>query len=442
MARIFVIGIGYKPLDKRATGIIANSKVILASDRLLDVFARYEEYELVKDRLKVNNSITETIDFMKILVSDDPASHITLLASGDPMFFGIGRRAVEEFGKDMVEIIPDLSSIQQAFSRIKEPWDDALFISLHGGPDPNRRRKLEYSLRDIPSLLEKHNKIAVLTDGVNNPSVIAQTLIDSAELSGLPAFELKLHVCEKLGYPDERITEGTPREIAAQSFSDPNVVIIRRGAEARKCGSIEGKDKKNTSIKFGLREDEIIHSRGLITKDEARAATIHKLRLPERGILWDIGAGSGSLSIETARLCPGLKVFAVEKDEEQIKNISANKEKFSVTNMEIINGLAPDALGGLPSPDRVIIGGSGGKIVEIIRTVGNRMQAGIVVINAATLETLNKATDALREAHYAIEVFQISVSKMKQLGDSHTFSAQNPIFVIKGEKQISSAGNP
>jgi precorrin-6Y C5,15-methyltransferase (decarboxylating) len=142
------------------------------------------------------------------------------------MFFGIGRRAVEEFGKEMVGIIPDLSSIQQAFARICEPWDNAFLMSMHGGPDPNCRRKLEYGLSDIPSLLAEHKKLAVLTDDINNPTVIATVLADGAGSS-----DIIIHVCEKLGYPDEKITTGTPQEIMGKSYSEPNVVIVKRSAD-------------------------------------------------------------------------------------------------------------------------------------------------------------------------------------------------------------------
>lgn len=145
------------------------------------------------------------------------------------MFFGIGGRLINEFGKNVVEIFPDLSSIQVAFSRIKERWDDAFLVSFHGGPDPSKRRKLEYELEDIPMLLEKHNKIAILTDKVNNPVVIAKIL--TSKLTTLNS-KLIMYVCEKLGYPDEKTTAGTPEEITEMEFSDPNVVIIVQKAES------------------------------------------------------------------------------------------------------------------------------------------------------------------------------------------------------------------
>ncbi|MDP3297636.1 MAG: precorrin-6y C5,15-methyltransferase (decarboxylating) subunit CbiE [Thermodesulfovibrionia bacterium] len=421
MTKIHVIGIGYKPLDKGAREVILNSSVILASNRLFEVFQGYKEYEKVKDKVKVINNVDETIKFIHSSLVTRHSSLITLLASGDPLFFGIGRRAVREFGKDIVKILPDLSSIQMAFAKIKEPWDDAFLMSLHGGPDPTKRRKLKYELSDISELLAKHNKIAILTDKENNPQKIAQVL----NLSLVTRHSsLIMFVCERLGYPDEKITEGTPEEITKIEFSDPNVVIIQ-STEHRTL---------NTDLKFGLTESEILHSKGLITKDEVRAVTIQKLRLPQKGIFWDIGAGSGSVSIEVARLYPELKVFAIERDEEQVNHIKENMIRRNTSNIEIIKGDAPETLANLPHPDRVFIGGSGGRIKEIIEFVSNKISSGVIVINATTIETLNGAVQHLENNAFNVGVSEISVSRAKTVGGKRHMSALNPVFIITGER--------
>jgi precorrin-6Y C5,15-methyltransferase (decarboxylating) len=224
MAKIYVIGIGYKPLDKKGKIIICHSEFILSSSRLFKVFERYEEFEKVKERVRVIDNVDETIKFIKSQIKKQKKCGliITVLASGDPLFFGIGRRVINEIGKERVELIPDLSSVQLAFSRIKEPWDDAFLISLHRGPDPQKRRTLKYGIKDIPLLLKEYKKIAVLTDQENSPKVIAKTLI----LSSFKKAEPVMYVCEKLGYPDERITKKTPENITSMFFSTPNVVVI------------------------------------------------------------------------------------------------------------------------------------------------------------------------------------------------------------------------
>jgi precorrin-6Y C5,15-methyltransferase (decarboxylating) len=420
--KLYVIGIGYKPLDKKAREIISRAGVILASSRLFEVFKAYEEFEAVKDKVKVINNVNETIEFIKKTSELPGFRAIVLLASGDPMFFGIGRRAVKEFGREIVEILPDLSSIQVAFAKIKEPWDDAFLMSLHGGPDPEKRRRLPYELNDIPSLLHRYDKIAILTDRENNPSEIARVL-NRSEISNLES-EIIMYVCERLGYDDERIIEGTPEEIASMTFREPNVVIIKRSAPS----------PRSSATVFGLEETEISHSRGLITKDEVRAVAIHRLRLPQKGIFWDIGAGSGSISIEVARLFPGLKVFAIEKNQEQVNHIRENKKIFNALNIEIIRGEAPDALIDLPAPDRVFIGGSGGRLEEIIDFMDTMSWSGIVVINATTIETANAALRLLMDRDYIVDGVQVNASRFKILANKTHLSALNPVFIIRGER--------
>jgi precorrin-6Y C5,15-methyltransferase (decarboxylating) len=232
MARIYVAGIGYKPFDEKTREIILRSEIILASERLCEIFERYEEFGAVKGRVEVINNVDDTMNVIRARVKppgqgtpNAGQAAIVLLASGDPMFCGIGRRTVEEFGKDMVEFLPDLSSIQVAFAKIKEPWDDAFLMSLHHGPDAQVRRALKYGPGDIPSLLKEHGKVAVLTDAENNPVRIADEILRSSALIHERS-SLRMYVCARLGYPDEKITEGSAEDIVAMEFPEPNVVIL------------------------------------------------------------------------------------------------------------------------------------------------------------------------------------------------------------------------
>lgn len=446
MSNICIIGIGYRPLDKKAKEALYKSDVTLANSRLLEVFKGYEEYGRVNDRIVVIDNVRETIDYIRAEVRkskpqvEDETSvlpdfrTICLLASGDPMFFGIGRVITEEFDKSIVEIYPDLSSIQVAFSRIKEAWNGAFLMSVHGGPDPSKRRRLEYAMNDIPLLLARHNKIAILTDNVNNPAKIAEVLNSKLQT---PDSKFQMFVCERLCYPDEKIIKGMPEEIAGMSFTYPNVVIIVRKNESTEVQKSETSALprfRTSGLFFGLKEDELQHSGGLITKDEARAVTIHKLRLPQKGVLWDIGAGSGSVSIESARLCPALEVYSIEKDEEQILNISANRSRFNAVNIQTVKGWAPDALKDLPTPDRVFIGGSGGRMDAIITMISEKMSSGVVGINATTIDTLNEAVRGLEKNNFIVDISEVSVSRSKMVGGKRHMSALNPVFIIKGER--------
>lgn len=419
--RLTIVGIGQKPLNEKAREALASAESILGSRRLVEVFATYPECGAAQGKLKRIDNVTETMRFIHEAFAAG-AREIVLLGSGDPLFFGIGRRAIQEFGSETVEIIPDLSSLQVAFSRAKEPWDDALFVSLHAGPDPQKRRKLRYDIDDLPALVAMHDTIGLLTDKENNPAAIA------ARLTHFPD-PLTIYVGERMGYPDERITQGTPEEIGKLSFGDPNVVIIRRLPGQEPSGP------PAVSPRFGLKETEITHSRGLITKNEVRAVAIHSLRLPDKGLFWDIGAGSGALSVEAARLYPGLATFSIEKDEEQLANIERNRSAFAVSNITVVPGEAPAILSTLPDPDRVFVGGSGGNIQTIIEVVRGRMKQGIIVVSAATLETLALTVPALERAGFLVEVSEISVSRSRQVSGKRLMTALNPIFIIKGEKE-------
>ncbi|MBI5142555.1 MAG: precorrin-6y C5,15-methyltransferase (decarboxylating) subunit CbiE [Nitrospirae bacterium] len=339
-------------------------------------------------------------------------SDVVVLASGDPLFFGIARRLIEEFGKHKVCVIPAVSSMQAAFARFRETWDDAAFISLHGR-----------CMDNIVELLERNSKSFILTDPANNPAAIASRIADES------AAKFEIFVAERLGATDERLTAGRPDDIAQMSFAEPCVMIVKR---------LDAADTESTRFPlFGLREDEIAHSRGLITKDEVRAAALHRLRLPERGVLWDIGAGSGSVSVEAARLSPRMEVFAIEKEPAEIANIRANIERFQASNIRLIEGEAPSALSALPHPDRVFIGGSGGQLAQIIEVVGKRLKpGGIVAVNAVIERTAEAAPKLLMAHGFRVETSKIAVSRTRWNADGSATTELNPITIITGYSEL------
>jgi precorrin-6Y C5,15-methyltransferase (decarboxylating) len=429
--KVHVIGIGFRPLERAAHDALVSSDVVLANNRLVDVFRSYDEFDQVSKSLLVHRTVYDMLDY---IAENYTRRRLSVLAAGDPMFFGVGRLIVERLGREAVEVHPDLSSLQVAFSRIKETSNNALLISLHGGPDPEKRRQLEYELSELPALIKRYEKIGILTDRENSPSVIASALQSSIVNS---KSSIKMFVCEKLGYPDEKVTEGTPAEITRLTFENPNVVIVRKsgGEEVQKDKPSALPGFRVSKPAFGLKEDEIVHSGGLITKDEVRAVTIHKLRLPGTGVLWDIGAGSGSVAIEAARICPEMMVYAVEKVPKRVETIHENVRRLEVSNLKVVEGMAPDALADLPDPDRVFIGGSSGGMREIIDHLSAVMPAGVVVVNAATIETLNEAVEALEGNLFEIEVTEVSVSRSKEISGKRHMSALNPVFIIRGVKK-------
>lgn len=337
---------------------------------------------------------------------------VAVLASGDPLFFGIGRTLISRFGRERVDIHPALSAMQLACSRFGEPWDDLAMISLHGRPAGELGRRL------LP-----HARIFCFTDRVNSPAMVARSLLAACEDLGDAelAARYTVRVAENLGLPDERLHAGTLAEIAAQTFGDLNVMLLARPEQGEK-GPV-----------FGLAETEIRHSRGLITKDEVRAVTLHRLRLPNQGVLWDIGAGSGSISVEAARLSPDLHVYAIERHEAELANIRANCRRFATFNVSVVAGAAPAALTALPPPDRVFIGGSGGNLAAIIAHAAQLLKAGgRLVVNGVTTATREAAPALLHGAGLRVTISEIRVSR-RNFPDGKE-SRMNPITIMVGEK--------
>ncbi len=400
---ISIIGIGPgSPISKEAMSRLDASSAILASKRLAGLFNRITGTEKFSPRVKVINDVQETVRFLKKYKEE-----AAVLASGDPLFYGIGRVLAKSFPPDRLEFFPAVSSVQLAFSRLGVPWEDAFFVSLHG------KMEREWTARDLPLLAGLKRKLAILTGGENTPARIAKHLPP----------DTRVYVMERLGHPDEKMTEGRPQDISGgkRKFLEPNIMIALAGNE------------NGPFVPLGLSENEIEHTKGLITKDEVRAAALHALALPAGGVFWDIGAGSGSVSIEAKRLCPALKVYAIEKTKKLCRMIASNAGKFRAEDIRVISGAAPDALEGLPAPCRVFIGGGGGRLPEIISHVSPLMEKGRVVITAVTVETLDTALKKLRENGFTVSASSISVARAEDITGGNTFfRALNPVFIIKG----------
>ncbi len=336
---------------------------------------------------------------------------VGVLASGDPLFFGIARTLIDRFGPDQVEILPGVSSLQLACARFKIPWDDIRVVSLHG-------READH----LPGRLLTAPKVAVFTDNRLAPDRVANNLLrylESVGAAGIIA-GCRVLVAENLGQADERLVRGSLADISAQSFGNLNVMLLLRPAPAALISPL------------GLSEADISHSRGLITKDEVRAATLHRLGLPGIGVFWDVGAGSGSVSIEAARLCPGLHLFAVEKEEEQLLNIRKNITRFETFNVQPVAGLAPAVLAGLPDPDRVFIGGSGGRLAEIIGAAAGRLnEAGRIVVNCVTGRTRKEAPELLHRHGFSVLMSELKISR-RQNGGNNQWIDLNPITIVTG----------
>ena len=339
---------------------------------------------------------------------------IAVLASGDPLFFGIGKTLIQKFGSERIEIHPGLSSMQLAFSRFKEPWQECTPLSLHGR-----------SLDNLFARIHQHQCLFLLTDQTNSPNAIASHLLQESRQFGAGDLEqaYTMFVGENLGFEGEKCTIGSLSEIASGTYGDLNVMIIKQNTPIL------------TSPFLGLHESEIQHSRGLITKDEVRAVTLHRLQLPARGIFWDIGAGSGSISIEAAQMQANLEIYSIEKKAEELTNIRANRARYQAVNMRVIPGSAPEALINLPPPDRVFIGGSGGNLAEIITHICPILaKNGRIVINAVIEKTRETAPRLLHQAGFLVDISEIRVSRSTYPQENNETTNFNPISIITGRQ--------
>ena len=397
--RIYIVGISAgTPLTDNAIAALDKSKIILASERLFGILRQQDEFEKkYAHKCKVINPVMETLKALKAARSE-----VAVISSGDPLFYGIGKKIMDTLPKREIALYPALSSLQLAFARAGMTWHDAKCVSFHGP------RVREWAMDDLSLLSEMHQKLAILTGAGNTPNLIATHLPKKAEV----------WVMERLGHSDERVRKSTPAGIKRMKFKEPNIMVV--------------KNPPSDSPVFGLNENEFIRTKNLITKDEVRAVAIHKLRLPHSGVLWDIGAGSGSVSIEAKRLSPGMKVYAIEQDAVRAGNIKKNALTLNAGEINVIMGKAPSVLKGLPNPDRVFIGGSGPALSKVIKHASDRMSKGkIIVATAITLESLEAATEAFNKAGASVEVTQVSISRKSRIGKAGYMKPLNPVFIIK-----------
>ncbi|MDH3997377.1 MAG: precorrin-6y C5,15-methyltransferase (decarboxylating) subunit CbiE [Desulfuromonadales bacterium] len=403
MGAIHVIGAGVEGQEgfgRRALDLIEQASLLIGSARQLELFPDFagETLELGADLSPMLRALQQH------------AGDAVVLASGDPLFFGVGRYLLRNLPETELEFVPNVCSVQYAFAKIRQPWDDAIFVSAAG--------------RGVASAVDQvvaHDKVAVLTDEANTPQMIATELIER----GRDGYAV--YLCENLGMADELITHTDLKGLLKLETAPLNVLILIKEYEA-------GGDGVGPCL--GIPDEDFATVKKLITREEVRAVSLAKLRLRHDMTLWDIGAGSGSVSIEADHLLPNGRVFAIERNPQCLAYFKDNLRKFNSRNITLVSEEAPACLEALPDPDRVFIGGSGGHLWEILSSVDGRLPTGgRIVLNAATLDTLTAATEFFENAGYALEVSTINVSRTRPLTDYKMFEAFNPVFVMMAVKE-------
>jgi precorrin-6Y C5,15-methyltransferase (decarboxylating) len=331
----------------------------------------------------------------QIALYRDRDEQVCVLVSGDPGFFGLARLAAARLAPDRVVQHPAPSSIALAFARVGEHWDDAVVISAHGRP-----------LQPAIDAVLAHPKVAVLAGPDCPPEEIGISLLRAGDLSRLVA------VVSRIGEADEALWEGDLTSLANGAFHPMSVVILRSPSPTIGPG-----------WSWGLPDGRYEHRAGMITKAEVRAVALGKLAIPPAGVMWDVGAGSGSISAECARLAPGLQIFAVERGHDDAARVRRNLTGSAAV---VVEGVAPAAFGGLPDPDRVFVGGGG---LEVIDAALRRLRPGGAVV--ATFAVLDRAAEAAERLGHVV---QVSVSRGVRVGGGRSvrLAAENPVFVCWG----------
>lgn len=412
MTPIHVVGIGLDGADgliESVRQLVENTALLVGSDRHLSYFPNYSGQKLVL------GDFSEAITQIRSRITDH--GYIVVLVTGDPLFFGLGRLLLTQLPAEKLTFHPHLSAVQLAFNSIKVPWQDAKIISAHG-------RSLDEL---ITALQQGTDKIAVLTDGTNTPSAIARLLL----ALDLPS-NYQFWVCENLGDQTERVQSGNITEILEQTFAPLNVVVlIRADSEQLDLATLPT---------FGLPDQTFLSFSdrpGLMTKREVRLLVLGELSLKPGQIIWDIGAGTGSVSIEIARLFPTSKIYAIEKTAAGTTLIQQNCRRFQVENVISIHGTAPEILRDLPMGDRIFIGGSGGNLSQILDTCSRLSPGAVIVLALATLEHLNIALTWLKNSdswHY--QLLQVQLSRSIPVAQLTRFSPLNPVIILTATRSV------
>ncbi|MEB3317251.1 MAG: precorrin-6y C5,15-methyltransferase (decarboxylating) subunit CbiE [Cyanobacteriota bacterium] len=346
-----------------------------------------------------------------------------LLASGDPLWFGIGRLLVEALPARCLAFHPAPTSLQLAFARLGRPWQDAQWLSVHGR-DPEA---LAEALKRRPPAL------AVLTDpGPGSAESVRRALVASglAECYGL-------WVCERLGHPQERVRRLAAAEPLPEDLDPLHLVVLLAETPAEP-------DPASLPL-FGLEDGlwlQLSDHPGLMTKREVRIQLLADLDLPATGVMWDVGAGVGSVGLEALRLRPQLRLWAVERRPGAEALIQANARRLGVHPAAVVEGVAPAAFADWPAPDRVLIGGGGKDRQQVLRAVVRRLKpGGKIVVPLATLEALAELRAELDAARFQVGICQLQACRGVPLADGTRLAPLNPVLVLKAWRVGQSSGS-
>ncbi|MHB1122101.1 MAG: precorrin-6y C5,15-methyltransferase (decarboxylating) subunit CbiE [Ramlibacter sp.] len=419
MEKCRVLGVlddGVRSLGQDALAHLRQAQLVVGATRTLQLFAA----QIAPDARRRDLSGAMSLVPEWIRAAQAAGERVVVLATGDPLCHGIAAYLASRLCLEAIEVLPNVSTLQLACARLGLPWQDMKFSSVHGkdagdwvaGSDPGHG--LYALLRDI----RQNDRLAILTSPFNTPDRIARMLV----AEGL-ADDFEMAVAERLCQPEERVTSGVSIAAAASlPFADPNVVLLWRTR------------LRAPQVLFGLPDasfEQRHPDKGLITKNEVRAVSLARLQLRADSVVWDIGAGCGSVGLEAARLCRQGHVYAIEKNAQDCAIVQRNRAAMGISNHTLAQGKAPEGLAAWADPDAVFIGGSGGELAELIALALRRLKpGGWLVMNFVTLENLAAATQTLQALGASWDVLQLQAARSKPILQMHRMAAENPVWIV------------
>lgn len=403
MRKVTIIGAGPgNPdlLSRAALDAIDIADVVIGAHRALagiDVPPDVVRCELVK-----------TADIVAALTDAASWQRAVVVMTGDVGLFSGARRLVEALsGNAQVDVcvIPGISSASYLAARLARPWQDWRFASAHG------------VACDIVAEAERAGELFLVTSGGEDPSRLSGELVQAG------FGDARVTVAERLSYPDERITCATASEIAGQTFDDLNVMLIEFAGGAA--------SSRWPYASSGIPDELFIRGDVPMTKQEVRAVALAKLRLTATDTVWDVGAGTASVSIEAALVARAGSVWAVERNAAGVRLIRENADAFGCGNVHAVPGVAPEALAKLPVPDAVFVGGSAGELPSIVEAALEKNSQVRLCVPCVTVETLTEACALLSGSRFkGFEACQVSAARAEAVGSHHLMKAQNPVFLV------------
>ncbi|MCY2976846.1 MAG: precorrin-6y C5,15-methyltransferase (decarboxylating) subunit CbiE [Planctomycetota bacterium] len=408
---IYIIGIGddgIAGLTNAALERIQSASLLLGPANLM---SKAQQFKARKE------TIGGDLEKLATLLDKEADGDVVVLTGGDPLFYGTARFLCDRLGKDRFTVIPHVSSMQLAFARVKESWDEAYLTNL-----------ATQSLGKVLERIRTSEKIGLFTSDDVSPSDLAKALVDQ----GIDYFTI--YVCENLGSPDERVTRGSPAELAKQKFSQLNVMVL-----IRKPGVPDRPAALVARRLFGNPDELFLQSkpkRGLLTSSEVRCVALSELELADDSIFWDVGAGSGSVAIEAASIARLGHAYAIEMDAEDYGLLVENTQRFGVRNLTPILGQAPTAWLKLPDPDAIFVGGTGRSVTELVEAAWPRLRpGGRLIVNLASMENLVALQKLLTEnQNCEPHLWMVQISRGNYQFEKLRLESANPTFVVKATK--------